>query len=184
MALRDGEYSHQLRLAADLIPNLVDKRATLTPDHTFAEYPNSPDDYDQGFKKISYTHLANAVNGIAWWLYRTLGPSQVFETLAYIGPNDMRYPALILGAVKVGYTIFLTSPRNSIAAHLSLFDRLSCNILPSPSSQPPAVSAIKAQGRVRVVEVPEVDYLLDTPHPQYPFHKTLTSALQEPLFVV
>lgn len=105
MVLENNKLHHQLRLAADLIPNLVDKRALLTPDHTFAEYPVSAHTYDQGFRKISYTHLANAVNGVAWWLHRTLGPSQVFETLAYIGPNDIRYPALILGAVKAGYAV-------------------------------------------------------------------------------
>lgn len=105
MALDDDKHHHQLRLAADLVPNLVDKRAVLTPDHVYAEYPVSAHSYDQGFRKITYTLLANAVNGVAWWLHQTLGPSQVFETLTYIGPNDIRYPALILGAVKAGYVV-------------------------------------------------------------------------------
>lgn len=96
---------HQLHLAIDLVPNLVDKRALLTPDHVYAEYPISAHSYDQGFRKITYNHLANAVNGVAWWLHRTLGPSRIFETLAYIGPNDIRYPAIILGAVKAGYVV-------------------------------------------------------------------------------
>ena len=95
----------QVRLAADLIPNLVDKRAALTPHNVYAEYPISPYTYDLGYRSFLFTDLANAVNGIAWWLHQTLGPSHTFETLAYIGPNDIRYPAIILGAVKAGYAV-------------------------------------------------------------------------------
>lgn len=82
------------------------------------------------------------------------------------------------------YQVFLTSPRNSIAAHLDLFDRLQCKTLLSPSSQPPAVGAIQQEGKVRVVEVPEVEYLLDNAHAQYPYEKTMPAASLEPLFVV
>lgn len=95
----DGDHP-QVRLIADLIPTLVDKRAALTPHNVYAEYLVSPQTYDQGYRRILFTNLANAVNGNAWWLHRTLGPSHSFETLAYIGPNDIRYPAIILGAVK------------------------------------------------------------------------------------
>ncbi len=105
MAPGNDQYQHRLRLGADLIPKLVEKRALLTPDDVYAEYPVSAHSYDRGFRKITYSNLANAVNGIAWWLHRTLGPSRDFETLAYIGPNDIRYPAIILGAVKAGYVV-------------------------------------------------------------------------------
>ena len=89
----------------DLIPHLVDKRARLTPDAIYAEYPVSTVSYDKGYRQITYGDFANAVNGAARWLIDTLGPGQSFETLAYIGPNDLRYPALILGAVKAGYKV-------------------------------------------------------------------------------
>lgn len=78
----------------------------------------------------------------------------------------------------------MTSPRNSIAAHLDLFGRLKCNTLLSPLSQPPAVGAIQKEGSVRVVEVPEVEYLLDNAHPPYPYQKALPAASLEPLFIV
>ncbi|KAL8677234.1 MAG: hypothetical protein Q9186_006327 [Xanthomendoza sp. 1 TL-2023] len=138
MSSRSNSTRCQLHLSDDLIPNLVDKRAELMPDQIYAEYPVSPHSYDQGFRSITYHDFANAVNGIAWWLHQTLGSSQAFETLAYIGPNDLRYPAIILGAVKAGYAILLTSPRNSMAAHASLFDRLDCTVLLSSSPQSPA----------------------------------------------
>lgn len=63
--------------------------------------------YRDGYRKITYRELASAVNGAAKWLVDTLGAGQDFETLAYIGPNDVRYPFLILGAVKAGYKVSL-----------------------------------------------------------------------------
>lgn len=88
-----------------LIPNIVDQRARSDPESLYAEYPRSVTSYDEGYQKITIGSLANAVNGVAWWLQKTLGRGEHFETLAYIGPNDLRYPALILGAVKAGYTV-------------------------------------------------------------------------------
>ena len=94
-----------LQFIGDLVPNLVDKRARLTPNSIYSEYPISPLSYDEGYRTITYGDFANAVNGAARWLQTTLGPGQDFETLAYMGPNDLRYPALILGAVKAGYKV-------------------------------------------------------------------------------
>jgi hypothetical protein len=37
-------------------------------------------------------------------LTKALGPGHG-EILAYLGPNDLRYPALVLGAVKAGYCV-------------------------------------------------------------------------------
>ena len=89
----------------DLVPNIVDQRAKYEPDMLYAEYPVSTLSYEEGYRRITYRDLANVINGIAWWLQDTLGPGQNFEALAYIGPNDLRYPALILGAAKAGYTV-------------------------------------------------------------------------------
>lgn len=89
----------------DLVPNIVDQRASDEPDMLYAEYPVSTLSYDEGYCRITYRDFANAVNGISWWLHGVLGPGQDFEALAYIGPNDMRYPTLILGAAKAGYMV-------------------------------------------------------------------------------
>ena len=80
--------------------------------------------------------------------------------------------------------LFLTSPRNSVAAQFNLFERLKCKILLSSAPRPPAVNAISDSQDFRVVEVPSVEYFLDTHHPQIPFTKTFEEALLDPLFVV
>lgn len=89
----------------ELIPNIVDHLAKLTPDAPYALYPNSPFTYDEGYRTVSYKDFANAINGLAWWLSNSLGPSTNFDVVAYIGPNDVRYTALVLGAIKSGYVV-------------------------------------------------------------------------------
>ena len=86
----------------ELLIHRVDRLAETTPHAVFAEFP-AAHDYEGGFREVTYGSLANAVNALAWWLEGTLGRGRDFETLAYIGPNDLRYTALTLGAVKAGY---------------------------------------------------------------------------------
>jgi acyl-coenzyme A synthetase/AMP-(fatty) acid ligase len=91
----------------ELTPNIVDHLAKVLPDSPYALYPNSPVTYDEGYRTVTYKGFANAVNGLAWWLHENLGPSKNFDVLAYIGPNDVRYTALLLGAIKAGYVVSL-----------------------------------------------------------------------------
>ncbi|KAF6228467.1 hypothetical protein HO133_008197 [Letharia lupina] len=180
----EGTKAPSLQFTGDLLPHLVDKRASLTPDTIYSEYPVSTLTYDEGYRKITYKDFANAINAAAAWLVDTLGPGKDFETLAYIGPNDIRYPALILGAVKAGYKLFLTSPRNSLAAQFALFGTLKCKTLLSPDPRPPAVTAISDHQDFHIVEVPSVSHLLNIQHHHFAFDKSWPEAQSEPLFVV
>ena len=83
----------------DILNNIVDRRAKCSPRAPYAEFPISATSYDQGYRKVTYADLANAINGAAWWLEKTLGRSETF------GPNDLRYNVLILAAVKVGFKV-------------------------------------------------------------------------------
>ncbi|KAL9630769.1 MAG: hypothetical protein Q9204_004551 [Flavoplaca sp. TL-2023a] len=87
-----------------LLNNIVDGTARTRPSATYAEVPRSFHSYESGYRKITYRALANAVNGVAWWLQQELGLGQDHQTLAYLGPNDLTYVMIILGAVKAGYT--------------------------------------------------------------------------------
>ena len=91
----------------ELLVHRVDHLAHTNPDALFAEFPVLSNSYDNGFHKVTYSILANAVNAVAWWLEATLGRGKSFETLAYVGPNDLRYTAFTLGAVKTGYLVRL-----------------------------------------------------------------------------
>lgn len=88
-----------------LLNHVVDDIATENPDALYAELPLSPTSFGAGFRKVTYRAFANAINGMAWWLHRTLGPGKHFETLLYLGPNDLRHNILLLGAVKSRYKV-------------------------------------------------------------------------------
>lgn len=103
-----------------LLNNIVDGMAKTRPSALYAEVPVSPTTYEAGFRKITYGTLANAINGVAWWLKGELGVGQNFETLSYIGPSDLGYVIMLLGAVKAGYKVCVSisiSPINRPYAH-------------------------------------------------------------------
>ena len=89
----------------DILVNIVDYMASKAPRALYAEFPISPTSYKLGYRKITQGDLAKAANGVAWWLEKMLGKGKNFQTLAYVGPNDMRYNVMILGAVKAGYKV-------------------------------------------------------------------------------
>lgn len=80
--------------------------------------------------------------------------------------------------------MFLPSPRNSVIAQISLLDRVKCRTLLTPNPRPPAVNAILTAHDIRVVEVPDVDWLLEKLHQVFPYGKTFPKALTEPFFTV
>lgn len=102
------EMKTSLDPTKELLPHMVDYHATTNPNHVYAEFPVSPFTYEDGYRGISYQDLANAVNGLAWWLQENLGKPReqsTIEVVPYLGPNDMRYFALIVAAVKAGYCV-------------------------------------------------------------------------------
>ena len=83
--------------------------ARIRPHAIYAETPASPTTYDNGWRKITYSALANAINGVAWLLHDKLGRGTKHDTVAYIGPNDIAYIIRILRATKAGYKVCVLS---------------------------------------------------------------------------
>ncbi|KAH8799324.1 hypothetical protein F5884DRAFT_758350 [Xylogone sp. PMI_703] len=171
----------------DVLVNVVDLRAKQTPQLLYAEIPVSETSYIAGYRKVNYRQLANAVNGAARYLHNALGPGENFETLAYIGPNDLRYNIFILGAIKAGYKIFVPSPRNHIAAHLDLFENLDCKTIIAANPRPLIVSEIVSSTAptipLRVLDAPTLEELLGAKHGEYPYAKSFEEARHDPFVV-
>lgn len=87
-----------------LLPTVVDETAKSHPDLPYAHVPISSNVGD-GFKSVSFSDLATATNHLAAWISETLGRSTSFETIAYMGPGDLRYVVVFLAAVKCGYKV-------------------------------------------------------------------------------
>ncbi|KAF4628666.1 hypothetical protein G7Y89_g9485 [Cudoniella acicularis] len=166
-----------------LLPTVIDSLAQHQPKRLYAELPLSLENFDAGFRKATYAALANAINGMAWWLHHTLGPSETFETLSYLGPNDLRHNIIILGCVKAGYTALFMSPRFSDPAHVNLAKQVNCTILLVPKGRPPVSSDI-LEHYTRVCQVPSLEELFDIQHPFYEFKKTFEKARNEPLVML
>ncbi|KAK8043526.1 NRPS-like protein biosynthetic cluster [Apiospora rasikravindrae] len=168
-----------------LLPHMVDQIASTDPDAAYGTWPVVPASYEAGYRTITYSQLANMVNGLVWWLVESLGgPGRRSEALAYVGPNDVRIPALGFATVKAGYSLFLTSPRNSAEAHRSLFESLDCKTLITPESIPPAAKPILKTVAPRHLPIPSVDELLKTAYPSYEYRKTLKEGLQDPIMII
>ncbi|EEA24838.1 hypothetical protein TMatcc_007939 [Talaromyces marneffei ATCC 18224] len=172
-----------------LIPNIVDQLAQDEPDKLYAELPISHTDFTSGFRQITYGALANAVNGVAWWLTQNLGPAgNDFPTLAYIGPNDMCHNFLLLGAVKVGYKMLFTSPRYSVEAQVRLMKAVDCKAILTSSiitSMSEIVErAAETHGDIKIHRVPMPTFFLDGKYDPFPYAKSFEEAHDEPLVVL
>lgn len=93
-----------------LVPTLIDELATTDAARVFVSIPRTADIQD-GFEDITYGDLARAVNKCAWWMEHTLERSETFETLNYLGRQDLRYVILLSAAIKTGYQVWCPSSR-------------------------------------------------------------------------
>lgn len=119
---KSGESDHRTQL----LPNSFDYYARVKPDAIFAEYTVSPTSYDHGYRPVTYKELANIINGLAWWLTEYLGTGDG-EILAYMGLNDVRYPALILAALKAGYCVSRNPLYQRTSFHCKEFNMNRCS---------------------------------------------------------
>ncbi|KAM3081036.1 hypothetical protein ACMFMG_004993 [Clarireedia jacksonii] len=167
-----------------LLPHVVERLARDTPDAKYGEWVA-----ESHVVVITYAQLANIVNGLAWLLVEQLNGLGNYgfhpEVLAYVGTNDVRYSALVLAAGKAGYVLFVTSPRNSPAAHHALFEHVKCRTLvTSDPISPPARVILDAVKPLRHFTVPSVEELLSKQYPPYELSKTFEELRQTPMVVM
>lgn len=93
--LKDTKHGRRLLNA------LMDERTKEDPEQRFILVPKT-DNVDDGFRDLTYGELSNAISTLAWWLDEQLGTlpqdPAARETVAYIGPNDLRYIFLLMAA--------------------------------------------------------------------------------------
>lgn len=88
------------------MPKVLDDEAQANPDRVFAAIAKSTD-LTEGFRDVSFTEMANAVNYMAYQLQARFGRAleYEFQTLTYIGLPDLRYNILFYAAIKCGYKV-------------------------------------------------------------------------------
>lgn len=89
-----------------LLTTTLDEIAKTEPNRAFACIPQSSF-IAEGFREVTVGQMASAVNNMAWWIINTIGkPKREFQTFAYMGITDLRYPIVFLAAIKCGYKVF------------------------------------------------------------------------------
>ncbi|XPS74039.1 hypothetical protein M3J07_006154 [Ascochyta lentis] len=176
-----------MRLTKDtsfLVPDLVSNRAKHDPHGVFARVPVGPL-YSNGFKNVTNAQLNNAINFTASLLKTAYGESETFETLTYIGSMDIRYTIMVVAGMKIGYKVFLPSPRNSVEAHVALLTRPQCTKLVITEPQPPFITPILSQMHLSTFSLPSLELLLNAEDVEdVPFRKTFDEAKNDPIFVL
>lgn len=89
-----------------LLPTLIDEVSSQDPDRECFQIPRSSEPSD-GWRVLSWKDVANAVNRCAHRIVEVCGTPEKdsFPTIAYLGPNDVRYIVLMIAAVKAGYAV-------------------------------------------------------------------------------
>lgn len=91
-----------------LLTATVDSIADADPTRTCFVIPDESSEID--YIDISYKRFANSINRLAWHLKQTIGVSDQFETVCYLGPPDLLYFVFALAACKCGFKV----SRNSL----------------------------------------------------------------------
>ncbi|KAF8857823.1 acetyl-CoA synthetase-like protein [Acephala macrosclerotiorum] len=177
-----GSLKPEVPYGRRLIPTLVDEIAQNDPSKVFASIPKSFD-LKEGYVYVTYDKLSRAINRAAAFLEGKFGKSTTFETLAYLGPFDIRYFVLICSACRVGYKLLLPSPRNSVEGQLNLFKSTDCKVILSSEGYHISLEFISHSG-LSPIPVPSVASLLaEGEAPHYPFTKSYDEAKHD-LFLV
>ncbi|KKY30833.1 putative nonribosomal peptide synthetase [Diaporthe ampelina] len=169
-----------------LLPTLIDEVSSQDPDRECFQVPRSSEPSD-GWRVLTWKDMANAVNRCAHRIVELCGTPEKdsFPTIAYIGPNDVRYIVMMVAAVKAGYTAMFISPRNSKEGQLGLFDKTGCNILAFAGSHKETVQPWLAEREMQAVEVSPLDaWFPEEQVPHFPYNKTFDEAEWDPFLVL
>lgn len=170
-----------------LVPHIIDSKAESMPGAACMYTAVSTDPRD-GWQPVTWKMLANAINHAAAWLHAAIGVPEpdTFPTVTYLGPNDGRYYALLVGAQKAGYKAFFVSPRNTVQGQVNLLGRTQCDHFVVAPAYRPFVQDLPAhRPSLKIIEVPAYDsWYTATPATPVPFNRTYAEARWDPMVVL
>ncbi|KAL2209399.1 acetyl-CoA synthetase-like protein [Sarocladium strictum] len=179
-----GSYRFRDDIGHRLLPHVVDELAESEPDHVLYEYPSDDQNLGNAWVKITAQQYANSINRTARWLEESLGRRPGTPTIGYEGPQDLRYLLLLIGAIKSGYRMLFTSPRNSLEGDLAVLKGADCNIwlLPSRGSQ---AQRLQDSIQLETVSLPDLAWFLDkTPVPHFEYEKSWAQGSREHAWIL
>ncbi|OBT65192.1 NRPS-like protein [Pseudogymnoascus sp. 23342-1-I1] len=168
-----------------LLPHIVDDIAASDPSRPFIYQPKSSNPED-GWVPVTFKEFANAIDHVAHIISETIKKDSAddFPTIAYVGPNDVRYGVILLASIKAGCKALFISPRNSVEGQLSLFEQTKCCYIWYAQSFHLAVGTWLSKREMKSWVVPPLEEWLEaTPSPVL-YCKSFEEACWDPLVVL
>ncbi|KAI0387834.1 hypothetical protein F5Y04DRAFT_286810 [Hypomontagnella monticulosa] len=151
----------------------------VDPDRLYAVVPAKPADINEGFVDITVAEIARCTNFMAGWIQTTLGTSQNYGTISYIGIADLR------GAVVFLAALLLPSPRNPASTNLSLMDQTAgLNVLYAAEVRPIVSQIEQLEPNVRSWEIPSFEDMLKSSPEHFQYEKQFDEARDDPVVVL
>ncbi|ROV93376.1 hypothetical protein VMCG_08404 [Cytospora schulzeri] len=167
-----------------LLPRVLDETAATQPDLTYAYVPIS-NSLSDGFKAITFSDVATATNYMATWIHQNLGPCDSFQTIAYMGPGDLRYVVVFLAAVKCGYKVLLPSPRNSAWMNASLLEQTQCrHFLFAPEVEAMVSPLLEHQPDLHLHKIEPLSDMIKASAQHYAYDKQYDAVKWDPILIL
>jgi acyl-CoA synthetase (AMP-forming)/AMP-acid ligase II len=83
-----------------LLVTAIEEKARRLANHTVFRYPTVQWETD-GYRNLTWSQWSNAINKVAFWLDEHLNNADS-KTVAYLGPDDIRYAILMPAMIKTG----------------------------------------------------------------------------------
>jgi acyl-CoA synthetase (AMP-forming)/AMP-acid ligase II len=147
------------------LTQIIEYYAEHEPTRTWAAIPVDEGELSKGFKDVSYSSFANAINRCAYWLLDRIPESrEPFETIAYTGlRGDIRYPIVAMALAKLERKLLTASPSTTVAAQAHLARKLDVRCFLFDPGQQKLVEQVRLESGCDAVtiEMPSVDWLLE-----------------------
>ena len=185
----DHVYSKPISPQGDLavVDDLIRQRAEEERQAILIAYPKTDkalSDYDRFSAGRINTCVSNAVekliqNGLTWQT-RVEGASSV---VGLLGPSNFEYIINMFALGRLGYTVFLLSPRLSTNAYESLLEEARCTILAISNASSLVVDHIKQKRHVKtLLIIPKDDF--DADQSERPAERREKSASHDVAFIM
>ncbi|CRG90102.1 Genome polyprotein 1 [Talaromyces islandicus] len=165
-----------------LLPQIVDNLAATDPDRTVFSLASLVDGLIE-LKHISSRNFAQAIDKVAWWLRSQVGTPDAIQTVAYIGPHDLRHVLLTYACIKAGYAALFLSPKNNTKEALAVLESISCTIWVNAVDAAPTtlVKEVLENRQMNFIQLPLLDELLDAESTMpFLYTKSFEEAIDEP----
>ncbi|KUI53384.1 Fatty acid transporter protein [Cytospora mali] len=170
---------------ARLLVRAIDNKAKLIPNHTFLRFPG--EDWEvNGYSTITWRQYVDGINKVAHWLDDQLGKSVNNETVAYMGPNDVRYTFVWPALNKTNRKFLVPDGRITKAGLSNLLKATDCKVWMYAQEDISSIEELGiSESCLKRQPFPSLDWCLSADGtPDYPYEKTWEEAKFDEIIII